>query len=321
MVQKNNTKKLDRLLKNKGLVIAGILPFLFWIIIFSVWFLNNQQDDKSGSFVVKKNQLQNNNTNISQILSIANSQIDADKDGLSDWEESLYGTDPKNPDTDEDGYLDGEEIISNRDPLKKGPDDFLKTGEKSNSNNSIKNISKIVIENYLKTIQSQGSIDLTPENLDQILTQSLSEEDSTTFNEALRSELYYFIPPNLDKEISISSDNSEKNIKKYWADMGKSFEKLFKNAPSYDFFQLIKSSMQTKDYKKLDEVMLYYKNSYENVKMISVPSSLLDAHKNMMLVFYKHWKILEAIKTYEDDPMRSLLAINELTKIFQNNTK
>lgn len=42
---------------------------------------------------------------------------DSDGDGLSDNEEILYGTDPKNPDTDGDGYSDGEEVKNGHDPL------------------------------------------------------------------------------------------------------------------------------------------------------------------------------------------------------------
>jgi len=56
-------------------------------------------------------------------LAVANStsspsEIDSDHDGLPDWEEALYGTDPHNPDTDGDGTPDGEEIKEGRDPLK-----------------------------------------------------------------------------------------------------------------------------------------------------------------------------------------------------------
>jgi len=50
---------------------------------------------------------------------------DTDGDGLKDWEEALWGTDPHNPDTDGDGTSDGEEVKSNRDPTKAGPDDKL----------------------------------------------------------------------------------------------------------------------------------------------------------------------------------------------------
>jgi len=41
-------------------------------------------------------------------LEIADSQnLDSDNDGLLDWEEVLWGTDPKNPDTNGNGILDG----------------------------------------------------------------------------------------------------------------------------------------------------------------------------------------------------------------------
>jgi len=45
---------------------------------------------------------------------------DTDGDGLKNWEEALYKTDPENPDTDGDGVNDGTEIATNRDPLISG---------------------------------------------------------------------------------------------------------------------------------------------------------------------------------------------------------
>lgn len=44
--------------------------------------------------------------------------VDTDQDGLTDDDEELWGTDPKNPDTDGDGYPDGEEVDTGFDPLK-----------------------------------------------------------------------------------------------------------------------------------------------------------------------------------------------------------
>lgn len=46
---------------------------------------------------------------------------DTDNDGLKDWEESLWKTDPKNADTDGDGVTDGTEVDENRDPAVSGP--------------------------------------------------------------------------------------------------------------------------------------------------------------------------------------------------------
>ena len=42
---------------------------------------------------------------------------DADKDGLSDYWELKFGTDPLNPDSDGDGYSDGQEVDMAHDPL------------------------------------------------------------------------------------------------------------------------------------------------------------------------------------------------------------
>ncbi|MFH1454824.1 MAG: hypothetical protein ABIF22_00655, partial [bacterium] len=45
-------------------------------------------------------------------------EIDSDNDGLADWKENLYGTNPKNADSDGDKTSDLDEISQNRDPLK-----------------------------------------------------------------------------------------------------------------------------------------------------------------------------------------------------------
>ncbi len=52
---------------------------------------------------------------------------DADRDGLLNFEETLWGTDPENADTDGDGTDDGREVALGRNPRKAGPDDPLET--------------------------------------------------------------------------------------------------------------------------------------------------------------------------------------------------
>lgn len=42
--------------------------------------------------------------------------VDTDKDGLSDFQEKRYGTDPNNPDSDGDGVKDGDEVKQGSDP-------------------------------------------------------------------------------------------------------------------------------------------------------------------------------------------------------------
>lgn len=52
-------------------------------------------------------------------------ELDSDGDGLKDWEEGLWGTDPHNKDTDGDGTSDGDEVAQNRNPLVPGPNDQI----------------------------------------------------------------------------------------------------------------------------------------------------------------------------------------------------
>lgn len=46
---------------------------------------------------------------------------DGDRDGLTDEEESTYGTDPNNEDSDSDGYYDGQEVKYGYSPIGEGP--------------------------------------------------------------------------------------------------------------------------------------------------------------------------------------------------------
>lgn len=63
--------------------------------------------------------------NPASILGSAALIADSDHDGLKDWEEELWRTDPLNPDTDGDGAGDAEEIKNGRNPVIAGPNDPL----------------------------------------------------------------------------------------------------------------------------------------------------------------------------------------------------
>ena len=51
------------------------------------------------------------------LASAVNSNLDSDHDGLSDYWEAKFGTNPLNPDTDGDGYKDGTEVDYGFNPL------------------------------------------------------------------------------------------------------------------------------------------------------------------------------------------------------------
>lgn len=60
-----------------------------------------------------------------QATTTKNIFFDSDQDGLSDTEETTYGTDPQKADSDGDGYSDGAEVQSGYDPTKPSPGDKI----------------------------------------------------------------------------------------------------------------------------------------------------------------------------------------------------
>lgn len=76
-------------------------------------------------------------------------ESDRDHDGIFDDDESLFGTDPDNPDTDGDGFLDGDEVNSGYNPNGEGSLDGTQKEQikiTSTGSNLIETVSEGVFE-------------------------------------------------------------------------------------------------------------------------------------------------------------------------------
>lgn len=316
-------KILKKLSKNKTILLAAILPLGLWASVFTFWFINNSSSKDTGPIIVQKtNKDFNGQATIGQIIS-ENANIDNDDDGLSDWEESIYGADPHNPDTDSDGYLDGEEILSSHDPLKKGPDDLIKKEEINNSGSSdttaTDKFTQLAIANYLKAFQGKSQADLQPQDIEKILKDSFGNdpESSAKYKEMLKSELYYFIPADLDKEMKFTKNDTAKEQKNYLTEINNLMIKVKSIDPQDDIFQVINQSIETGDYSKIEQFSAIFKSVYEDILKMPAPKSAEQFHRNLLTSIYKFQKIFKAIKEYEKDPLKTILALNELTNLMK----
>lgn len=116
-------------------------------------------------------------------------EIDSDSDGLEDWKENLYGTNPKVADTDGDSSSDFEEIHQNRDPLKantvgegKEPNDKIdpevieqqqKTLEEYESLSEMDRFSRDLVSNIIAAQPSSGK--MSEETINSIIQNALTE--------------------------------------------------------------------------------------------------------------------------------------------------
>ena len=147
--------------------------------------------------------------------------LDSDNDGLPDWKEGLYGTNPKVADTDGDGTSDFDEISINRDPLKantapKGqePNDKIdqaiieenkKILEEYKQLNEMDRFSRNLVSDIIATQPVDGSMD--QDSINEILAKALNEIPNKNFSG---------ITKNTDLNLlKTTSENLNKNIANY----------------------------------------------------------------------------------------------------------
>jgi len=124
---------------------------------------------------------------------------DSDGDGLKNWEEALWKTDPNNPDTDGDGVSDGEEIKTNRDPTIPGPNDKTtniadrqKEYSEGGPLNATDRLARDFFSNFIILYESG---ELNAKNK-KILLDKITEKNTVTFKRSAYTEADMNIVPN-----------------------------------------------------------------------------------------------------------------------------
>jgi len=113
--------------------------------------------------------------------------VDADCDGLTNAEEKLYATDPKNIDTDGDSYSDGIEVKSGYDPTKPAPGDRI-------ANNAT---ASATANQVVSTATDSNAASLT----DQFVEELQGYADSKDGAEVSPSEVQSFMSASVDEKL------------------------------------------------------------------------------------------------------------------------
>jgi len=261
---------------------------------------------------------------------------DSDNDGLRDWEEELFRTDPDNPDTDGDGYLDGEEVDSGHNPLVKAPGDNLSfyplpLGEKYNVTNKILNeeAAHELMTSYLS--QKLDYLENHPEieNPEQFLAvtdastiQEMAKRSIWDSYEALMgtggeniSKLTEIFDISIsDDQIKISEDNSKEAIKTYinnaseWLNSDVFF---FQN----EILQTIADAFKSQDFSNIDKLIRLNDDWIDRMKEIIVPSSWKEIHKEGFKTVILFRNILVSLRDYENDVFKAYYAADKLEEL------
>jgi hypothetical protein len=237
---------------------------------------------------------------------INNTNKDSDEDGLLDWEESIWGTDPNNPDTDGDGTNDNEEINNDRNPLLAGPDDRdisfeEKAIERILENNLDKNgLTNQVAESFADDyFNARANGKLTQEDKDQLINQITKD----AFEE-INIEGIYTID-------SIETFNPVNNGEKLitYADL------LI--ARQINALAITISVEENTDYEYLGNEIIKISSK---IVSIETPQQIDDLHLYLANNYYKLGVSMKNFEREKEDPLYSLLSIKKYEEA-QNNIK
>lgn len=234
--------------------------------------------------------------------SLATADVDTDNDGLKDWEENLWGTDPRNPDTDSDGTKDNDEVKAGRNPLvaktKKVDDRFSALAEKAATSTE-----KL-------TLTDQFGRDVFAQYM--ALKQSGLASDKASQQELINQLLLnstYSVNPKIfiDTDIRTTTDTSSIAIHQYGNDVATIFKNDVISSRSEGVIvrdALSKNNPET--LKELDPIIASYKKILNHLLAVEAPKTMLPIHKDLVNAVSKTLFVAESLRKADVDPIVSL---------------
>lgn len=257
-----------------------------------------------GAFVATKLKSNVNYQN-EQVLADTQSEKlykDSDGDGLKDWEEGLWGTDPNNPDTNGDGINDYDEIRAGINPLGKSLDDKLATDTVQKKVNpsvesDLTETDKMSMELFAKYVQSKQNGDYA------------STSDYTNF-------FFDYLNNNSNKDdVTIYKDTDMKSVSEtaeslrvYGNTLGKI---IIDNAKLYpgNELQILDDAIAKNDTKILDQLdnpIKRYTGLRDGMLGMPVPEGIVSIHVKMLNLLNIMVTGIQNMKLIISDPVKGL---------------
>jgi len=265
---------------------------------------------------------------------VESQNLDTDNDGLKDWEEKLYKTDPLNPDTDGDGYLDGEEINSGHNPLVKGPNDKqvfypLPIGDKYNITDKLLSDFSAVAKSYVaqkdQYVKDHPEITDTPDymskvpvtTLNEMFMRAITENDKDWLDQAntLLEQLPEVFQIEIsDKDIKISDDSSKEAIKLYFQTLS-----AYLKSPNFllstSSLNSLRDALSVNEFTQVENLIMEADNEIAILNDQLIPSSLLDMDKDALRLIITTRNIFVSLRGSESDPLKAVVAATKFDNV------
>ena len=221
---------------------------------------------------------------------------DSDADGLPDWEEHLYNSDPLKFDTDGDGTPDGEEVREGRDPSKANT-----AGASSPPNDML-----AVAQDPHFATSSTDILGIKKEFFAKYLALDAQEIRQTTYKDLLKNfDVKKVTPRNQMVDLNISSDNSAEALHAYGNAFGLLIQKYTKRTHRTEQ-EILASALKASSTQILKELQLPaidYRNFSADLKKLQTPTSVAQWHLEIVNGYERMYLGLLSMQSLFLDPV------------------
>lgn len=219
---------------------------------------------------------------------------DTDGDGIADWEESLWGTDPEKTDTNADGVPDGTEIAQKKKDIQAGNPD-------SNDEN-LNDTAKFSREFFSTVLSLQQSGNLNNETMSQ-----LSNKIAENIKNEAQSQTYY-----TEKDIILTKTDDQKSQKAYYIKVLNTL-KMYQNKNIGLELEIINKSINTQTSASLNgltQISINYDKLAKDFLKIPVPSSISGDHIDFINSTENISKALITIQQLYENPVVGITGVS-----------
>jgi|GEM_PF-672637 len=236
-------------------------------------------------------------------------EIDSDADGLKDWEESLWKSDPKNKDSDGDGTADGEEVSQGRDPKIAGPHDTFDSKSAVGSENGLTSTETLARESFLQYLEAKESgKGLTAEEAENII-QNVVKVNKDRVNPVVYSQ----------KDLVLGQKDGPSAIREFGNALGAIHKKNSPAKPENEIFLVIKAiqaqqqGLQKDEEipKKLNSIAMAYDAIAKESLKLPIPSSAATTHLKLINAMSRLSAIIDTFSYLYDDPVMAVVGISD----------
>ena len=225
---------------------------------------------------------------------------DTDFDGVLDWEESLWGTDPTKRDTNDDGVSDSVEVAKIKSVTGSGESN---TGEGEEQLTETDKFSR----EFFSTIASLNQNGV----MDQMTVETLSTSLADKIKNAAPRKVFVL------SDIKTTPSDTAQTVKKYDDTLNSIYKKYPVKGSVIEIlrkFTADENNIDVSVLSELDPIITQTKNIIAALLKVAVPQSLALLHLNFMNGLQRPIENLEDIQLYEADVIVALSGISQYEK-------